>query len=163
MSRTAIGVLMQRGEIQHNWKWVYADASLPFGLPYEYVEGCSLSFNNLSANQIHVNAGFLMMPGTHTVAPISVTFAESGTGIVTKWIESWKAKVKDFKSGLYGGQSDYKRDMKFSLLDTRGNAHTTLRYMGCFPLETGNLDLEYSESGRVSISQPFSVDDMEVV
>lgn len=163
MTRTSIGVLLNRGEVQHSWKWVYADNTLPFGLPYEFVEGCSLSFNNIGSNQIGVNGGFIGMPGTHTIAPISLTLAADGAGQVLRWIEGWKSKVKNFKTGLYNGQSAYKRDMKFSMLDTTGNPNVTLRYSGCFPTDTGGLDLNYSESGRLILTQPFAVDDVEIL
>ena len=170
MPSTALSVMIQRGDPQHSWKWVYGQEALPFGLPYQFVEACSLSFNNIAAgNPIFMNAGFMQMPGTHSVAPISLTFfvdggsAAGAGGHVIKWIELWKSKVKDFKTGLYNSQSEFKKEMKFQLLSTSGMVATTLKYTGCFPTDTGALDLNYSESGHLQLTQQFAVDDVEIL
>lgn len=164
MPSTQIEVLLARTDPQHSWKWVYGSEYLPFGLHYSNVESASLGFNSVTAGQpIFVNAGFLQMPGPHETEQISITFYMDGAGSVLKWLDNWKRQIKDFATGLYNGQSAYKRDMTFTLLDTMGNVNTTLLYKGCFPLVTSALDLSYNESGHLVLSQPFSVDDMEVM
>lgn len=147
----------------HSWKWVYADDELPFGLPYSYVEGASLSFTNIApSNQQYVNGGFMALAGPHSVAGPSLTLYEDQHASSLKWINVWKRAIKDFSSGLYNGQSSYKRDLKFNLMDTTGAVVLTAKYMGCFPTDTSPLDLQYTESGRLTISQAFWADDSEI-
>ncbi len=160
----SLKVLLSRPEPQHTWKWVYAGATLPFGLPYSYVEACSLPLNNVSSGSpIFVNGGFLKMAGSHELGPISLTLFEDHKGSTLKWIQTWKSRIKNFKTGAYGTQTEYKRDLKFSLVDTMGSTHTTLLFTGCWPTDTSPLDLNYTESGKLTITQSFDADDVEIV
>lgn len=164
MPSTSIEVLLARSEPQFSWKWTYGAETLPFGLHYSFVESASIGFNGVTAGQpIFVNAGFMQMPGNHETEQLSITFYMDGAGSVLKWLESWKRRIKDFDTGLYNGQSEYKRDLQFHLQDTRGSVNSRLLYKGCFPLVTSALDLSYNESGHLVLSQPFSVDSMQVI
>lgn len=163
MPSTALGVLFTRGDPAYSWKWVYADETLPFGLPYSFVEGCDLAFDNIAASSpIFANSGFTAIASSHTLGGVSLTLYEDQNGTSLKWIQTWKKTIKDFRSGNFNGTSAYKRDLKFQLLNNYGLPVVTARYSGCFPTETGNLSLNYTDSGRITLTQQFWADNVEI-
>ncbi len=140
-----------------NFKWVTEE--FLFGLPGSYLESVDLPFNNLSVRQGIYNGGsFTYYPGTNNISSVSMTFYEDSEGSTVQWLEGWKAKVFDSKTGLRKLPSNYKRVVQVHLLDTEGEKVITAVLEGLFPDATQNIQLSYNESGRITISQTFSCD-----
>jgi hypothetical protein len=138
------------------------DGTLPFGLPCEYLESVDIPFNNIKSDTVFVGSGYSCYPLSHEVESTTAVFYEDSESNTVKWLMDWKSKVKSFTKGVYGLPKDYKRDMTVGFLSNNGNVSIRYKLIGLWPTQTSNLSLNYTESGRITISQTFSVDDIIV-
>jgi len=130
-----------------------------------YVESIDVPFNNISiADNWYGGSGYTYFAGPHDISSFSVTFYEDQKVSTLKYILAWKNLVKDFDSGFYNlpglgdGKVGYKRSMRLLFLDSKNNAILQADLEGIWPADTGNLSLNYTDSGRITISQTFSCD-----
>lgn len=163
---TSLQTLLGMPDPLLNFKWVCS--GLPFGHPVNYVEGIDLPFNNITnGNKSHVASGYSYYPGTHDISSFSMTFYEDVSALSSKFILAWKNKVKDFNTGIYQlpgvGGSGYKQEVVVALLDQKNNPIMEVTLLGVWPTDTGNFNLNYTDSGRLTVTQTFSVDGQEVV
>lgn len=158
-----------------SFKWVCL--LLPFQditrMRPEYVEAIDLPFNNVGvAQSVYTGGGFTMYPTSHTISTLSLTFYEDRFGTAGAYIQYWKSLIKNFATGEYGlphsGKSTssskpgYKQDILVALLDQRNEKVVTARVKDVFPSDTQAMSLNYTDgSGRITIQQTFSVDDIE--
>lgn len=161
-----IGDLLSRKDPQPTWRWVVTTGTkvLPFGLPASYVESIDVPFLNVQVQSpVFVAGGFVYFPGFHDIAAFGMTFYEDEDGTTLRWIQAWKNRIKNFTSGDMGLPSEYKRDIPVSLLDNTGSVKVSILLKGCWPSDTGNIPLSYTdENGRLTYSQTFSIDDQTI-
>lgn len=152
--------VLNRPDPMMTWRWVVAGGgALPFGLPAVYVESIDVPFENVQVQQGIFSGGtFTYFPANHDVAAFSMTFYEDEQATVLKWITQWRSKIKDMSTGLMNLPKLYKRDINVDLLNGRGESVFTVKLLGCWPSDTGNLGLSYSDEGRLTITQSFSID-----
>lgn len=132
-------------------------------LPGDYVESIDLPFNNIQVAEGHYGAsGFTYFPGSHDVSAFSMTFYEDVSCTTLKFINDWKSQVKSW-DGTYNLPIQYKGDILVALFDPKGKVVLQAKMIGCWPSDTGNLSLNYNDSGRLVITQTFSVDDQELL
>jgi hypothetical protein len=136
---------------------------LPFGLPAHYLESVSLGFLNLQAKDGFFQAGtYTYSAGFHEPTPVSCTFYEDRFATTLRWIHGWKQQVKDFRSGVYGIPSQYKKTMTVTMMDNDNDPVLVITFIDIWPSETSSLELNYESTERIKISQAFSVDSIEL-
>lgn len=158
---TSLQTLLGMPDPLLNFKWICTSLPFdaPFNLPVNYVEGIDLPFNNIAVgDKAHSASGYTYYPGTHDISSFSITFYEDVDASSSKYLHSWKTKVKDFDTGLYNLPTEYKRDIVIQLLDQGNNPVIQATLVGCWPSDTGNFSLNYTDSGRLTVTQTFSVD-----
>jgi len=143
-----------------SFKWEF-EGNLPFGGPTsDYVESVDLNATNVQiGGGIFSAASYFYMPMFSNVSSFSMTFFEDDEGTTLKWLTSWKSRIKNFDDGSYYLPANYKSEMKFNLCNTMGTPVVASRCSGVWPADTGALSLNYTDSGRITISQTFSCDD----
>lgn len=143
------------------FRWVAK--SIPFGLPLEYMENIDIPFNNITISEgVHVGSRFEYYPGTHSISSFSASFYEDRLGTTLKWIQDWKSRVKNLKTGAYKLPSDYKRVIEVVQMDNKGRSVITAKISGCWPADTSPMQLNYSDgTSRIIHQQTFSADNVE--
>jgi hypothetical protein len=158
---TSLQTLLGMPDPMLNFKWICN--SLPFGHPINYVEGIDLPFLNIDiGDKVHSASGYTSYPGTHNISSFSITFYEDSFATTSKFIWAWKNKIKDFKTGLYNLPIDYKQEIEVVMLDQGNNPVMSALLIGVWPSDTGNFSLNYTDAGRVTITQTFSIDDQSI-
>lgn len=144
------------------FRWVCT--YLPFDLPPHYMEAIDLPVNNIAAGeQVYAGGKFFKFPGTHSLGSFTSTIYEDRNGRGLKWIEEWKSKVKNFKTGSYGLPKAYKQAIVVSLLDNKNNKVITARILGVWPTDTNPMSLNYTDgTARIAHQQTFEADDVEL-
>ena len=159
-SATQIEKLRQRNDPLLSFKWICPDEALPFGLPSTYLESVDVPWNNIKVEGgVYVNGKYVYYPGAHDISGLNMVFYEDDKASCMKWIMQWKAAIKDFETGLYNLPKDYKKDMKVQLMDSKNNPIMTVELIGIWPEATSNWSLNYTDNGRLTVSQAFSIDD----
>jgi hypothetical protein len=162
MANTQIKDLLKRSDPLLSFKWVCPE-DLPFGLPGNFVEGVDLPWRNIRIGEgVYQGSKYDFFPGPHDISSFQMTFYEDDKASCVKWIDGWKNEVKNFETGLYRLPSHYKKDIKVQLLDSQNNPIMTVTLIRCWPAETGNWSLNYTDNGRLTVSQTFSVDDQKI-
>jgi hypothetical protein len=162
---TSIQKLLRLPDPLLSFKW--RTLELPFGHNVDYVESVDIPFLNIAVgDKAHVAASYNYYPSTHDIAAFSITLYEDSKVSSLKWVTDWKSKVKDLRTGLYGlpgvDGSGYKQNISVYLMDTANNKILNVRLLGCWPSDTGNLPLNYTDSGRLTLTQTFSIDNQEL-
>lgn len=158
---TQISKLMNRPDPLLSFKWV--SPVLPFNLSSDYLESIDLPFNNIQVNDaMYTGSSYRYYPGSHDVSAFNASFYMDSKALSLKWILGWKARVKNFETGAYSLPKDYKSSWKVQLLDT-GNAKVAeWELSGVWPSETSAFSLNYTDNGRLILTQSFSIDDVSI-
>ena len=160
---TAISKLQARPDPLLNFKWLVETLPEVGGVKLDtsYVESIDLPLNNITAgDNWYGGSGYTCFPGPHTISSVSITLYEDSKGSSLKWLTAWKFLVKDFSTGLYNLPSEFKKPMRVVLFDIKNMPVIRADIVGLFPLDTGNLSLNYTDSGRIILTQTLSVDDL---
>lgn len=146
-----------------SFKWVCSDASLPFALPCHYLESVDLNWENIQVASAYYEAGSnSYFPGINDVSAINMTFYEDQLASAMQWIMEWKAAVKDMNTGFYNMPSTYKKDVNISLLDNKNREIMVVKLIGLWPEATSSWSLNYTDAGRLVVSQSFSIDNQKI-
>lgn len=156
----SIQKLMARPDPLMSFHWMCLDGTLPFGLPCEYLESIDIPFTNVKTDTVFSGSGYLSYPLSHEVEAFNMVLYEDSESSAVKWVNDWKSKIKDFNTGSYGLPSEYKRDITVGMLSNNGAVSVRYTLIGVWPTQTANLSLNYTESGRITISQSFAIDDV---
>ncbi len=162
-------LIARRSDPQLSFTWACQDATLPFGLPSDFLEAVDIPFNNVKIGEtIYANGGYNNFPGSHSISGVSMSFYEDDKGTTMRWIDTWKRKIKDFDTGYYNLPGDgldnstgFKQQVSVELLNTRGERVYTVQLIGLWPEATSNYSLNYTDNGRIVVAQSFSIDDMK--
>ena len=157
---TQLGKILTRPDPLLSFKWV--SQLLPFELPSHYLEGIDLPFNNVAVHEgVYSASGYTYYPGSHNVASFNATFYMDSEGTSLKWLMAWKAKVKSFETGVYELPVKYKQSWKVQLLDTTNKVIIQSELVGVWPSDTSAFSLNYTDNGRLTLQQAFSIDDQK--
>lgn len=162
---TQLGRMLQRPDPLLAFRWVAK--SVPFSelgpIDDSFIESFEIPFNNIKADGVFFGGGYNYFPQFHDVSAFNVNFYADSKGRSLKYLLGWKSMVKDFETGLYNLPTEYKRPWVVALLDAKGNGICEVTYEGCWPADTGQLSLDYSDgSTRLVLNQNFSTDSMSV-
>lgn len=158
---TQISKLLNRPDPLLSFKWV--SLVLPFDLEYHYLESIDLPFNNVKVHDaMYTGSGYTYYPGAHDVSAFNASFYMDSEAIALKWILAWKARVKNFDTGAYYPPKNYKSSWEVLLLDTKNTTIATWKLSGVWPSETTAFSLNYTDNGRLILTQAFSIDDVSI-
>lgn len=160
-----------RADPMFGFKWEAKLQELPFGLPSHFLESVDLPFNNIKIGETIYGGGkYFNYPGSHSIGTVNLVLYEDQEATATKWITLWKSKIKDMKTGIYklpgdgtSGSAGYKQPFTVTMLDTRNKRIMDVKLIGMWPESTSNWSLNYTDDGRLTVSQSFSIDDQELI
>jgi hypothetical protein len=163
-----LAMLHNRADPMLSSKWACKDATLPFGLPSDFLESVDLPFNNVKIGEtVYGGSGYSMFPGSHSISNVNLVLYEDQKATTMKWIQLWKSKIKDFKTGYYflpgdgsSASTGFKQSMTVQMMDTKHNRLIDFELVGIWPENTSNWSLNYTDDGRMTVSQSFSIDDI---
>lgn len=158
--KTQVSKLLKRPDPLLSFKWICPDETLPFGLPSDYLESIDLSWRNVKVESgVYVGGGYDYYPGSHDISGFTMVLYEDQECNTMKWVDYWKKQIKDMSTGLYQLPTKYKKDMKIELMNSKNQAVMTVELIGIWPEATSNWSLNYTDNGRLTVSQAFSIDD----
>lgn len=158
---TQIDKLLHMSDPQLSFKWV--SPLLPLGLESHFLESIDIPFNNIKVNDsVYGGSGYTYFPGSHDVSAFNASFYMDSLGTSLKWITAWKSLIKDFNTGAYGLPSRYKQKWLVQLLNTKNDVVLGVDLQGVWPSETSAFNLNYTDNGRLVLTQSFSIDNAEV-
>lgn len=164
-ANTQIQRAIMRPDPLLTFRWEVADVpdGESYGVNSSYIEGIEVPFNNVRTTGVFMGGTYKYFPEFHDRSPINVVFYADSEGRALKYLMAWKQQVKDFKSGKYNLPVEFKKDMTLHLLNTRGERVIIVTYIGMWPADTNPVSLDQDGTGRITFSQTFSIDDVEIV
>lgn len=145
-----------------SFKWKCT--ALPFGMSVYQVEGVQIPWIKVAVKEGHFGAAtYSYYPGFSDIDQFSVTFMENSRADVQAWIWDWKRRIKDYNTGAYFLPNNYKADLQFVMMDTRGSPVLTVDLIGCWPSQRSEWDLNYTDgNSHVTTVVQFSCDDQNL-
>lgn len=134
--------------------------SLPFDYDTTYVETVSLPFPSLNVKPVFEGGRYTNYPGFLELSAFDITFYEDSKASSKQYLKTWQEKVRHPVEGYYYLPGNYKRDMIFELLNTKGDPVMRVKLKNCWPTTSNNWELS-SANERLTIQQNFSTDSME--
>ena len=144
-----------------SFKWVCP--IIPLGLPSHFLESIDIPFNNIKVHDsVYGGSGYTYFPGSHDVGAFNITVYMDSLGTSLKWLMAWKALIKDFDTGAYQLPSVYKQTWKVLLLNTKNDVILEAELQGTWPSDTSAFTLNYTDNGRLTLTQAFSIDNAKI-
>lgn len=132
---------------------------LPLGLEPEYVEEIQWSHARFNASTgIYQHGARVYMIEGMEHAPITLTFYEDRMLTVTSWLYKWRSLQFDEYNRTFGWPSDYKLDIVALMKDVKNNTVGRVLFVGCFPTNFPQLNMQSDSSTRVRLQAEFSCD-----
>lgn len=170
MARTQLQRALARPDPMLTFKWEVS--SVPrgdkFGVDSSYIESFEVPFSNVRSTNVFFGGGYSYFPEFHDTSAITIVFYADSEGRAMSYLWDWKQAVKSFSTGLYSLPQDgpagkgFKDTWKVQLLNTKGEVIANVSYFGCWPADTNPITLDQDGTGRVTFSQVFSLDSMEI-
>ena len=151
-----------------DFKWVVESQTVPdldgfVGIPSNHIESVDVPFNNIQIESGQfTGSGFTYYPGFHDISSFSINVYEDQECTALKWTQAWKARVKNFSTGEYYLPRNYKGNLRVALLNSKNDIICRVKLIGVWPADTQSYSLNYTNNGRVVMSQTLSVDDQEI-
>jgi len=92
---------------------------------------------------------------------MALTFAEGEDKKVHTAIYAWKQKIVNDYSNVGDGDEAIKADFYLNLLSTKGEITRTIKLVGAFPQEVGEISLDQGEEDAIKYPVTFSFDRWE--
>lgn len=164
MARTQLERALARPDPMLTFKWEVTSIPEPNypNIDTSYIESFEVPFSNVRSTNVFFGGGYNYFPEFHDTSAITIVFYGDSDGRALAYLWEWKQTVKSFDTGLYNLPNNFKRDWKLQLLDTRGTVIATVTYHGCWPADTNPITFDQEGTGRVTFSQVFSIDSMEI-
>lgn len=143
-----------------NW---YLDLPIIDGkkLPWENVEEATLPYMQVEQSSVYRAGKMYHYAGHYSLGTLTLKLYEDTSGIANDYLDAWRQKVIDFRTGIYGYPVDYKFPITVTVMDCTHRTVFFLQYVGCFPMQTDPLSLG-STLERVVPGTEMSVDDVVV-
>lgn len=164
MAATQLHRALARPDPMLNFKWQATSIPGPNSslIDTSYIENFDLPFSNVRTTGVFFGGGYNYFPEFHDTSAFSVTFYGDSEGRAMAYLWGWKQQVKRFNGGLYNLPSKFKDNWKVELLNTKGEVIVKATLVGCWPADTNNVTLDQDGSNRITFSQTFSLDSMEL-
>lgn len=145
-----------------SFKWLCT--GLPLGHDVTYVESVSLPFPSINIKQGLFGAGtFSYYPGFEEISAFDMQLYEDSRARTSKWLKTWKERIRDPRNGAFYLPTNYKYDIEFHLLDTTGKPILKAVCKNCWPTTKGPWELNYQGGGEaLKCHQNFSLDGIEL-
>ena len=152
-----------RPDPQLSWRWACLMPDLPGSNakspPLTYVERIPVSHVGTDPKPRHGGATNRYYPQLSDISAVNVQFYEDENHLVDTYLDAWRDLVYD-GDGNYGLPADYKLPIVIMFYTGRNgqspNKSTILE--GCWPAQRDSEELGFEESGKLIVSQLFSVD-----
>ena len=166
MAATQLHRALARPDPMLNFKWQVSSIPGPAEfsrlIDTSYIESFDIPFSNVRSTGVFFGGGYDYFPEFHDTSSFSVTFYGDSEARAMAYLWGWKQKVKLFGNGLYNLPVDFKDTWKVQLLNTKGTVIANVSLIGCWPADTNNITLDQDGSNRITFSQTFSLDSMEI-
>lgn len=131
-------------------------------LPKEYAESVDIPFPEIQRNAgIFAGGTYTYFPGYEDFGAFNLKLYEDKKARSLHYLTKWREAIRQPSTGLYYLESNYKREMHFSLYDQENEEVVVLKLYGCWPTALGQLPLT-QESERISLQQNYSCDGLEI-
>lgn len=122
-------------------------------LPRGYVEQIGLPFLEIDSDDRARAAMSTFYARKINISTVSITLYEDDAYTSLRYLLTWMNKVVDGNNN-YGAPSDYRKDIRFEAYDIKSRTRPKIEVdlKGCWPLNPGNIDYNYTDSGRISIN-----------
>lgn len=144
-------------------KWLWKIEALPEfdgkTLEAQYIHQCALPFPQFdTGSQIEVAGQTLTFPGRVQVNSFNMLIHEDNKVRAMQYILAWMNNIRNPVTGGYFLPSRYKKSLKVTLHDNKGEpiAHASLR--GVWPSAIQDWELIYNDDGFHQISVQMEVD-----
>lgn len=159
-----------------SWRWVVRMPDLvPMGggspatleglspvsqAPFGRVSTIDFGVRQIDSDQRFKAGKRVNFPRFVTMPSVNITFIEDVEYSVMKYLRSWSNLIYD-ENGNYGVAADYKFTITLFAFDTISNTQAVMvGFMrGCWPTNLSGLQYAYDNSGPVTISMEFAVDE----
>jgi hypothetical protein len=122
------------------------------------VESVQWTMNKVQQKQRFQGGRYIHRPDFHDIDPVTMVIYETENFDALESILKWKLSVVD-SEGNYGLPADYMKDITMELWNQSSESAAMTRYLrNCWPTETAPLELNYTDSGRITLSVTFSAD-----
>jgi hypothetical protein len=101
---------------------------------------------------------FFHYPGFMRLDSFSLVMYEDQDFAATTWVTGWMYVIRNPKTGAYSLPSEYKKEIQVSLVNRENAPVLSVRLLGCWPTSVANLDLNYTDSSRLTLNITMSVD-----
>lgn len=125
----------------------------------EEIQG--VPFPGVSAEPFYEAGRSVNFPGLEEIEPFSISFFQDESPNIPIYIMDWKRLIMN-EDGTTNLPSNYKKPIRIQLLDGKNRPTFDYQLLGCFPTSTTPLALT-NESGRLTFTQEFSVDRVEIL
>ena len=131
-------------------------------LDWNYVEEFTAPFRSFDTLPQYREGRMYHFAGQHSISNLSIRFYDDTSGKVGMYLENWRRAVMS-NNGTYNYAQDYKKIISLTILDvSRLITVYQIKYIGCWPSSAEPYNLNSGASDRITPSQEFNVDDIEI-
>lgn len=96
------------------------------------------------------------------IGDLAITFYETTDALIANYYSQWTALLYNRRTGTFGYPMSYKRDIKVSLINSRGQEIFGFTFKGCSPKSISSYDMNTDGSAIVTPTITFAVDDCDL-
>jgi hypothetical protein len=123
----------------------------------EEVQG--LPFPSVEREAFYEGGRNTYFPSIEDVQPVTFVFYVDESNRISEYVINWKRLITN-EDGTKNLPAEYKKSIRIQLLNGEDEVVDDFRLEGCFPTATTPYNLA-QESGRLTLTQEFSVDRVE--
>lgn len=127
-----------------------------------FVEDVRFSLQDFSVKPYQSSAQLFKFAGETVASDVVITFYEGEDYFMSKYLQGWRNSIRN-ADGTYNYPRTYKSKIIVHLLDGRNKKVAQVNCLNCWPQSALQMGYSYYESGRVTVSQSFACDNIELV
>jgi hypothetical protein len=131
---------------------------LPFGHDPTYLEHVNIPHPSVNVKPLFGGGTFTYYAGFVEISAFNATFYEDVGMRTAKWLTSWRNRIRNPESGAFFLPKDYKRDLHFTLFNTRGEPILRVQAKNCWPTTCSEWDWVPGDSEILKLEINFATD-----
>lgn len=143
---------------------IYWYVQLPtFGgikLDWAYVEEAVLPFVDFDSVSNYRAGKNYHYPNHYNLNSLQLKFYGDVKGNTFSYLKAWQNLIVDTSTGLYNVPSVYKLPISITILDAAQFLVTKFTYLGCWPSAVDQVTVGSQQSGRITPTVTFQVDEL---
>lgn len=136
--------------------------SLPFGHDADYVENVDIPHPSVNIKPLFGAGTFTYYPGFVEISAFNITLYEDHSMRTTKWLYYWLSRIRNPSTGAYYLPPNYKRDLNFTLYNTKGEPILNVAAKNCWVSTADNWSLVPGEGEVLKLSVNIATDGLEL-